>query len=72
MTAVVKCKSCNAIHDSPIQSVNTKKEFIKAKEKLELFENMWKCPKCGRMSTYSSFDYSWQERKIMPIAKNFR
>ena len=72
MTAVVKCKSCNTIHDSPIQSVNTEIEFIKAKEKSELFENMWKCPKCGRMSTYSSFDYFWQERKIMPIAKNFR
>ena len=64
MTAVVKCKSCSAVHDSPIQSVNTEKEFIKAKEKSELFENMWKCPNCGRMYAYSSFDYFWQERKI--------
>ena len=61
MTLVVKCKSCKAIHEAPIQSVTTQKEFVVAKEKSELFENMWKCPKCGRMSTYTSFDYSWQE-----------
>ncbi|MDH3766727.1 MAG: CpXC domain-containing protein [Nitrosopumilus sp.] len=61
MTLVVKCKSCSTVHKSPIQSVATKNEFIKAKEKLELFENIWKCPKCGRMSMYSSFDYGWQE-----------
>lgn len=61
MTLVVKCKSCKAIHESPIQSVTTQKEFVVAKEKSELFENMWKCPNCGRMSTYRSFDYLWQE-----------
>ncbi|MDH3278430.1 MAG: CpXC domain-containing protein [Nitrosopumilus sp.] len=61
MTLVVKCKSCSTVHKSHIQSVATKNEFIKAKEKLELFENIWKCPKCGRMSMYSSFDYGWQE-----------
>ena len=64
MTTVVKCKSCGQLHKSPIQSVATKQEFIKAKEKSELFENMWKCPKCGRMSTYSSFDYLWYEDPI--------
>jgi len=52
---------CKEIHESPIQSVLTAVEFVKAKEKSELFENMWKCPKCGRMSMYSSFDYFWQE-----------
>ncbi len=61
MTLVVKCKSCKVVHESPIQSAATQKEFIVAKEKSELFENMWKCPKCGRMSAYTSFDYAWQE-----------
>lgn len=64
MTAVVRCKSCKAIHDSPIQSVTTPQEFVKAKEKSELFENMWKCPKCGRMSMYTRFDYLWQDEEI--------
>ena len=36
---------------------------IKAKENSELFENMWKCPNCGRMSMYTSFDYLWHEEK---------
>ena len=61
MPAVVKCKICKAIHESPIQIVRTAQEFINAKEKNELFENMWKCPKCGRMSMYTCFDYLWQE-----------
>ena len=61
MTAVTKCKICKAIHESPIQSVLTEIDFMKAKEKSELFENMWKCPQCGRMSMYRSFDYFWQE-----------
>jgi len=52
---------CKAIHESPIQSVLTEIEFMKAKEKSELFENMWKCPKCGGMSMYTSFNYFWQE-----------
>ena len=64
MTSVVECKACKALHKSPIQSVATKQEFIKAKDKSELFENMCKCPKCGRMSMYSSFDYIWYEEKV--------
>jgi len=64
MTLVVKCKSCKAIHESPIQSVATEKEFIEAKKKSELFENMWKCPKCGRMSMYSSFNYLWLDKNV--------
>lgn len=64
MTAVVRCKICKTIHDSPIQSVIIYQEFIKAKEKSELFENMWKCPKCGRMSMYTSFDYLWKDERI--------
>ena len=60
MTAAVRCKACKAVHESPIQSVSTEAEFVKAKGKAELFENMWKCPKCGRMSMYTSFDYFWQ------------
>ena len=64
MTLVVKCKSCKAVHESPIQSVATQKEFLVAKEKSELFENMWNCPKCGKMSTYTSFDYFWFEKQV--------
>ncbi len=64
MTSVVECKACKALHKSPVQSVATRQEFIKAKDKSELFENMWKCPKCGRMSMYSSFDYLWYEEKV--------
>ena len=63
MTTFVKCKICKKIHQTPIQSVQTRHEFIKAKEHSELFENMWKCPCCGRMSMYTSFDYLWNEEK---------
>ena len=62
MTLVVQCKKCKAIHDSPLQSVSTAKEFVVARQKSELFENLWKCPKCGRMSEYTRFDYYWQEK----------
>ena len=64
MTTVVKCKICKTLHKTPIQSVQTAQEFVKAKEKSEFFENMWKCPNCGRMSMYTSFDYLWHEPKI--------
>ena len=63
MTTFVKCKICKKIHQTPIQSVQTVDEFIKAKENSEFFENLWKCPSCGRMSMYMSLDYLWHEEK---------
>jgi len=60
MPVVVKCKECGNIHASAIQW-GDKESFYKAAPNSIMSSNSEQCPKCGKMSTHSNTDYSFQD-----------